>query len=161
MEDYLKDLGYLGVPARIKRLNDSLFYGIRELYRREGIDIEPSWHLVFLILEGDRQMTMKEMAQMVNISKPAITKMVGKMFKMGYINIGPDKNDQRKKVVSLTKKAADNLPKFKKVWLAGQQTIEDVLGRDETFMNGLFRLEQELFKLNFEERASKILNPSA
>lgn len=45
--DFLVGLEYLGVTARIKRLSDTFFYSIKELYKQLGITIEPSWHLVF------------------------------------------------------------------------------------------------------------------
>ncbi len=41
-QDFLKELEFLGVTARIKRLSDSLFYSIKGLYASENIDLEPS-----------------------------------------------------------------------------------------------------------------------
>lgn len=52
--DFLVGLEYLGVTARIKRLSDTFFYSIKELYKQLGITIEPSWHLVFLILKDQK-----------------------------------------------------------------------------------------------------------
>ena len=77
--DYLKTLGHLGVTARIKRLSDTLFYSIRELYRQLGVDMEPSWHLVFLILKQEGKVTMQELSNQLHLSKPAVTKMIKKM----------------------------------------------------------------------------------
>lgn len=95
--DYLRELEYLGVTARIKRLSESLFYSIKEYYKYVHIDIEPSWHLVLLILKERGAVSMLELAQALNLSKPAVTKMIKKMQQMNYVTITANTNDSRKK----------------------------------------------------------------
>ena len=72
--DFLKELGYLGLIARLKRLSDSMLYSIRDLYKLEDIDIEPNWHLVFLILKKHKTRTMTEIAESFHLSQAAIVK---------------------------------------------------------------------------------------
>jgi len=85
--DFLKELGYLGIIARLKRVSDSIFYSIREVYKLENMDIEPNWHLVFLILKKHKTRTMTEIAESFHLSQPAIVKIINKMRNKGYIDI--------------------------------------------------------------------------
>ena len=109
----LIELEYLGLTARLKRLSDTITKNIHELYRAERVDIEPSWHLVFLILK-DKSKTMEEISEAFNTSLPVTFKIADKMRKKGYVDITKDNVDNRKKVLSLTKKTQKELPKFEK-----------------------------------------------
>ena len=45
--DFLGELKYLGITARLKRLSDNISTNIKELYKEKDLDIKPSWHLIF------------------------------------------------------------------------------------------------------------------
>lgn len=156
-KDFLNDLEYLGVTARIKRLSDSLHYSMKELYATQGIDIEPSWHLIFIILKKNKSMSFVELAEKLNISKPALTKMISRMLGKGYINILGDTSDNRKKMVSLSDKAISSLPMFEKVWEAGQKAVQDMLAKNQHFLGSLSKFESKHSKLSFSDRALKYL----
>ncbi|RPG37984.1 MAG: MarR family transcriptional regulator [Muricauda sp. TMED12] len=153
--DYLKTLEYLGMTARVKRLSDNLFYSIRKLYQEMDIDIEPSWHLVFLILKEHGEVGMLDFANILNLSKPAVTKMIRKMEDMGYVQMGSDPSDSRRKLVSLSPKAKQRLPQFESVWDAGQLAVRQLLETNPHFMGALELLEQQLEEENFCDRAIK------
>ncbi|MBT33425.1 MAG: hypothetical protein CMO01_27500 [Thalassobius sp.] len=157
-QDFLRELEFLGVTARIKRLSDSLFYSIKELYAIEGIDIEPSWHLVFLILKEEEKISMIELARKLNISKPALTKMINKMAQKEYVAIQPDETDNRKKLVCLSEKAHNMLPKFERVWDAGQKAVQQMLEDNAHFMSALKEFEKQHFEKSFKDRVVEQLD---
>jgi len=150
--DFLKALGYLGLIARLKRLSDSMLYSIRDLYKLEDIDIEPNWHLVFLILKKHKTRTITEIAKSFHLSQPAIVKIINKMKKKGYIDIIKDTRDNRKRQLQLSQKAISELPRFEKIWHAGQQTIEEMLEANQAFLNQLEKFEQQIEHQSFKER---------
>lgn len=157
-KDFLIKLEYLGVTARIKRLSESLFYSIKELYKYANIDIEPSWHLVLLILKEEKEISMIELAQALNLSKPAITKMIKKMQDMEYVIVTSSAADSRKKMIVLSDKAKDRLPEFERIWSAGQQAVQELLNDNEYFMEALKKFEKENSDQSFSERAIRIYN---
>lgn len=151
--DFLKELEYLGITARLKRVSDSLSYNIRALYEAEGLDIEPGWHLVFLILEKHGTLTMTELADAFELSQPAATKMISRMKSKGYVNIQPGGTDGRKKHLVLSEKAMNELPRFRTVWDAGQLSVRDMLRGNDEFLTALEKFEQELKNKSFKARA--------
>lgn len=151
-DDFLRNLGFLGFTARLKRLSDGLTADIRELYRAQDIDIEPSWHLVFLFLE-DRTATPTKIAVSLNMSQPAVTKMIKSMVAKGYLDVAEDDADGRKKNVRLSPRARRRMPAFEKIWEAGRAAIEDVLGGDAAFLGDLEALEDEVAREGFTDRA--------
>lgn len=156
-KDFLKELEYLGITVRLKRMSDLISYSIKELFKHENIHIEPSWHLVLLILKKHKARTMTEISEAFNISQPAMVRMIDKMAKKGYIDIIEDKTDKRKKQLKLSKKALKELPKFERVWDAGQKSIKDILKGNKEFISSLEKLEQQLDKIDFKERALRYL----
>lgn len=151
-QDFLRDIGYLGVTARLKRLSDSISYDIKALYRMQGLDIEPSWHLIFLWLEDQETSTMSEIAAALHYSQPAVTKILNKIEARGYLDINTDPNDQRRKLIRLSRKAKVSLPQFKKVWQAGQQVIEEMLCQNQIFIPGLTAFEDQQEQQAFTDR---------
>ncbi|MEP1097326.1 MAG: helix-turn-helix domain-containing protein [Cyclobacteriaceae bacterium] len=152
MEDYLKELGHLGLIARLKRLSDSMLYSIRDVYKVERFEIEPNWHFVFLSLKKHGKRTMTELSESFGLSQPATVKIINKMKKKGYIDVVVDSSDSRKKQLQLSEKAKTELPQFERVWIAGQASITDMLKGDTTFLSKLEELESLLKDQRFEKR---------
>ena len=50
-EDFLIEMDYAGLTARLKRLSDAFVYSTKEFYKSIDLDIEPNWHMIFLILQ--------------------------------------------------------------------------------------------------------------
>ncbi|HPG06416.1 MAG: MarR family transcriptional regulator [Saprospiraceae bacterium] len=154
--DFLVGLEYLGVTARIKRLSDTFFYSIKELYKQLGITIEPSWHLVFLILKDQKKISMFDLAKRLHLSRPAITKMIKKMAELDYVLIASDQSDSRKKMVVLSEKAQNNLVTFERVWNAGQLAVQAMLQDNPHFLSCLEKLEKQQREFSFDERTLQI-----
>ncbi|MDN5205484.1 MarR family transcriptional regulator [Fulvivirgaceae bacterium BMA10] len=151
-DDFLKELEHLGLIARLKRLSDSMLQSIRDLYKLKGIDIEPNWHFVFLLLKKNKRSTMTEMAESFQLSQPAVVKIINKMKQKGYIDIVEDNSDNRKRQLQLSQKAIDQLPLFESIWSAGQQSIKEMLDEDEAFLDLLEKMEQHIRNKNFKDR---------
>ncbi len=156
--DFLIDLDYLGLTARLKRLNDAITKDIKQMYLSEGVDIEPSWHLVFLYLEKHKTCTLTETADAFHISLPAAFKLAKKMKRKGYLEIQKDKNDNRKKVIKLTPKARTQLPNFERIWDAGQNAIRDSLANNKSFLSSLRKFEKAMEEKSFKRRIKEKLD---
>ncbi len=156
MGDFVQDLSYLGVTARLKRLSDVFSASIRDYYQHYRIDLEPSWHLVLLYVESVEHCSLKELAEALSYSQPAVTKLVGGMTKKNYLTIDSDTTDKRKKVISLTDKARSKMPLFKGVWESGARAVEQMLDSNPHFLDSLMLLEKAFDDHSFKLRALEI-----
>ncbi len=156
--DFLRELEYLGITARLKRLSDTLSTSIREIYKFQELDIEPSWHLVFLFLQQRRTCSMVEIAKALHLSQPALTKMIKRMVSNGYIEVIRDANDNRKKNLMLSAKAEAEFPKFEKVWDAGQNSVREILEETPEFIGSLEVFENQIRNKSFRDRALGFLD---
>ncbi len=155
--DFLRELEFLGVTARLKRLSDALSVSIKELYRTNGVDFEPSWHLVLLFLQN-RTATPTEIATALKLSQPAVTTMLRRMVAKGYLDVIPDHGDGRKKNVQLSAKARDSLPALRRVWAAGEVAIREILGSETAFLGQLKAFENQIDAKSFVRRAVEHLD---
>jgi len=151
--DFLKQLHSKGFTARIKRLSDTLIYNAREYYKHSILDIEPNWHLIFLLLKEKKQLTVTEIAFTLGFSHPAIIKIVKKMKEHGYLESIADKNDSRKQQIQLSEKAIKKLPEMEEEWLKIQEVIDEFV--DDEFLQKLGEVEEKLAELSFMERCQK------
>lgn len=156
MEDYLVELGYMGLTPRIKRLSDRLITNGRELYREMGSEIEPNWFLVFKIALEDEVTTISELSKKLGFSHPSIIAIVKKMQKKGYLDIRANKTDKRKQEIRLSPKARKEMEGFQKTWLACERAVESLFISD-IFLQEFERLENAIEQKSFKSRVEKQL----
>lgn len=152
-EDFLKELEFVGFTARIKRISDSLMYDARKVYEDLGIGIEPNWHLIFLLLKKENQLTVTQIAQKLQFSHPAIIKITKKMKEKGYLVRITDANDSRKQLLQLSEKGLKELPLFEKEWDKIERIIKEFV--DQDFLDKLQGIEEKLNESGLFDRYKK------
>jgi len=157
-EDFLIEMGYPGLTARLKRLSDLFVYQTKEFYKEHNLDIEPNWHMIFLILKKHNQLTVMEISELLHLSHPAIVKLINKMKKKGYIDSVKDKNDYRKYQLTLSKKAKESLPVLEAYWSAGEQALEELLEGNRKLLEQLSIVEKNIEDSDFKTRMEQLLN---
>lgn len=156
--DFIQQIGFAGLNSRIKRLSDELLYSTRDYYKNAGLDIEPNWHLIFLLLEKHKSLTITEISQELRISHPACVKIINKMKKKDYIDTKTDENDSRKQLLELSDKAKNKLPEFHKHWDACIKTTEELIEQSPNFMQELTEFENLVADKNYMKRTLKNFN---
>lgn len=154
--DYLTELKYLGLIARIKRLSDGTLADGREVFRHINISIEPNWFLVFRIIIEKEETTITEICSILKFSHPSIISIVKKMEKSGYLAITTHSIDKRKQVIRLSEKAHKQLPEMQRIWDACEMGVKSVFGNDD-FINELEKIEKAFENESFFERVMKHL----
>ncbi len=111
-------------------------YSTRQFYRDHGLEIEPNWHMIFLLLQKHEKLTVMEIAEKLHLSHPAIVQLVDKMKKKGYINSVKDKKDKRK---------------------AGDEAVKEIMNHSKAILDYLAVLENNMDEADFRERSEKNL----
>ncbi|RXG28241.1 MarR family winged helix-turn-helix transcriptional regulator [Leeuwenhoekiella palythoae] len=156
-EDFLIEMGYAGLTGRLKRLSDAFMYQTRDFYREHDSEIEPNWHMIFLLLQKNETMTVTEIADALQLSHPAIVKLINKMKKRGYINSNLDPKDNRRYNLVLSQKAKKELPVLEAYWEAGNKALEEMLEHNTLLLEQLEQLEARMAEADFKTRMDKLL----
>lgn len=156
--DFLLELGHAGLSSRLKRLSDALLYSTKDFYKAVDADIEPNWHLVFLLLKKYDALSLTDISDRLQLSHPAIIKIVKNMKANGYVDAQTDRVDSRKQIITLTKKAHDALPTLEAYWAACITTMTELLEDTPEFMAALGKVEEKVRQSSYKDRTLKNLN---
>lgn len=150
--DFLIEIQLVGLTSRLKRLTDSILYSTKDFYKAVGVDIEPNWHLIFLLLKKHKELTVTEISERLQMSHPGIVKIIRNMKLKDYIGTKTDTADSRKQLLYLTNKAELALPQLEKCWEACILTMEELLEGNELFLKNLELIEEKIGQKSYKER---------
>lgn len=156
MKDFALELGCLGFTMRLKRISDSMMQDGKRMYKELGLDIEPNWYVIFRLLKTEKELTVTEIAERIQLAHTSVITLTNKMMKAGYLVSTPCHIDTRKRYLTLSKKAMERLPDFEQVWDAGEKAVIDAL-RDTEVMKALSLIEERFNDQGFRERTIHIL----
>ena len=131
-------------------MSEYLIYDARKIYKSCDLEIEPNWHLIFLLLKKEKHLTVTEIAQELNFSHPAIIKIVKMMKQKGYIRSITDTKDSRRQLLELTDKSIKALPTLEVTWNKIHRAIREIVEPD--LLSKLAETEEKLSNKGLFER---------
>ena len=116
MQDVFSKLGPLIIASRMKRMSDYIMRAGEEFYRSNGIEFEPKWFPLYYLLSQEKALGIMDIAQKLNISHPAVIQLGKELEKNGWVISTKSKEDARKRLLKLSKKGQNLLPKLQLIW---------------------------------------------
>ena len=105
---------------------------IEELKSNGADGLVPSHGDILVCLYQNDKMTMKEIADKINRTRPTVTVLVDKLEKLGYLKREISQNDNRYTYITLTKKGKDFKPVFEKISNKLNDMLYKNLSKDES-----------------------------
>src|SRR6185312_16916836 len=101
--DIIKDLGYVALGTRLKRLGERLQAQTQVLLGQAAIDL-PASHMP-LLAAVDRMGALKvgELAEALGASQPGVTRMLDKLETEGWVESTQSVDDRRVRSVTLSR----------------------------------------------------------
>ncbi len=158
-QDFVRRLGPLGLTMRLRRIVDRMVSDARLLYRELGLDIEPNWHAVLLLVNEQPNIGIAEIARQLGIAHPSASVLVKQLEQRGYLRRKNDSADGRRQVLNLTPAAKKKLPELIQVWEAAEQAIQlaiDESGQD--VIAAIDAYERSVAATSFRQRTKEILS---
>lgn len=153
-----EELGALALATRLKLLGESLAKDVGNIYNQLDIKFEPRWFTLFWMLKQNRSMVITELAKELRQTHAAIVQLTTLLEKKGLLASSKDKNDERRRQVSLTPKGIRLFEEVEPVLNAIKRANEDLLQlAAPDFLNSLSLLERALDQKSMYERVSENL----
>lgn len=114
--NFIKQLDELAFATRLKILTDRLIQDAAKIYKSLDIDFEPRWFSIFYLLNAKSPLSITEISSELSISQPAVTQIADILTKKGLVSHVKDKRDTRKRMLTLSKKGKELLPKLEPIW---------------------------------------------
>ncbi|WP_126972808.1 MarR family winged helix-turn-helix transcriptional regulator [Gynurincola endophyticus] len=129
--NFYQDLGYLILGTRLKRLSDTFLNDVNKFYLQLGVEFDASWFPIFYLLGRKNKLTIKEIADTLQVSHSAVSQLVTSLQQKGYLKVQTSATDARAKQVTLSAKGTQRLLQIQPVWLTLQQTMTDLVENNE------------------------------
>ena len=152
--DLVAELGALALGSRMKRLSTELLRDVNNIYNYVGVKFESTWFTTFYALYQESPLAITEIAKKLSISHAAVNQICKALLKEELISEEKDKNDERRRLVKLTKKGIDTAAKLEETWRVIQEAVSDIIMESSFDMLGaILEFENSLARKTVSERA--------
>jgi len=128
------------VPYLLAQAHRNIHLGLEKILKREGVQVE-HWRILDVI-HDEKGYSMGELAELVLMNHPALTKMMDKMVAKGLVHRLPDPEDQRRMLVFITDQGINLFSRLKAHVDRYNQEIYTKLGSQK--LNQLKEILQDL-----------------
>ncbi len=89
-------------------------------------------HLRLISIVADDSVSNNELARRAGVSKQAMSKMVADLERHGFIDVQPDPNDSRAKIISMSNSGVDFLEYFQTCNKPIEKQFREIIGEEKT-----------------------------
>lgn len=146
-EDIVRQLGYMTLGTRLKRIGERLQAQTQTLISEQDSPEAGSVNSpVLAALSRNGPLSIGDLTQAIGQSQPGITRMVGKLKARGLAEIVPDPVDRRVSKVSLTPAGEDLVRRLEEgAWQTVEAAVTDACeGLSGSLLEQLGQLEDRL-----------------
>ena len=155
--DFIKELGYLAIASRLKRLTDRFLRDANKVYKSLNIDFEPRIFTVFyIIFTRGKPLSISEISSSLNITHPAVIQAAQMLIKKGLVNSYQDDADHRIRRLTLTAKGKRLADFLFPIWNDFEAATAELFNNAQVDMLSVLQnLEDQLDKEGLADRIIK------
>jgi len=153
--NFYRQSGFLIFGSRLKRIGDMFINDVNKIYRSHNINFDASWFPVFYLLSQKQEVSIKEIAEDLNVSHSAISQLISSLQQKGFIKSVVSKEDARHKVITFTAKGEKLLEKIQPVWKALQEAMDELMASatvSRQILNALKSIEDNIQQQSIFDR---------
>jgi DNA-binding MarR family transcriptional regulator/N-acetylglutamate synthase-like GNAT family acetyltransferase len=145
MVELISKLGELAFASRLKRLSETLMQDVSQLYHDCGLEFEPKWFLIFYQLGRGGPQSVTGLALQIGVTHPAVNQAAADLIKLGLLEARTDRNDKRRRMLSLSPKGKQLYDKLDPVWQEVRMaTAELIAESDSNLLQEIENIERSL-----------------
>jgi DNA-binding MarR family transcriptional regulator len=153
----INKIGTLALGARMQKLSDTMRKDVTRIYKEHGIDFESRWFPVVYVLNINKSLSIVEIADELGYAHPSVITLVKELQSKKLIKSSSDRNDGRKRLISLTPKAKAMVKKMKPLWKKMIYLNDLLTNNKNNLIRAIEEVEAQLQKESFYDRMQKLL----
>lgn len=157
-DDIVRELGFLTLGTRLKRLGERLQAQTQELLQEAGIDVPASHMPLLAALERLGPLSVGGIAQALGSSQPGVTRQLAALQALGLVDSTPSPGDLRQRTTSLTSSGRRLVLRAQRTaWPLVEAAVVHACGRSGSAMLGqLAALEDALTASTLRQRSAAL-----
>jgi len=158
VEDVVKELGYLSLGTRLKRLGERLQAQTQVLLDQAGITVPASHMPLLTALDRLGALKVGELSEAVGLSQPGITRLLDKLEAEDLVQSTQSADDRRARTIALTKAGRQVMSRAKRIaWPMVESAVTDACaGPGQQLLSVLVALEDALAAAPLSVRAERL-----
>jgi DNA-binding MarR family transcriptional regulator len=158
IEDVVKELGYLTLGTRLKRLGERLQAQTQVVLEHAGVGLPASHFPVLAALERLGVLSVGELTEAMGVSQPGVTRLLDKLEGEGLVRSTQSSDDRRVRTIALTKTGRQLIARAKRtVWPIVDAAVADACaGPAQPLLMALTTLEEALATAPLSIRAERL-----
>lgn len=163
MQDFLRDMGYLTLGSRLKRLGERLQADVQILMDRDTLTFPSGQFPILAALHEQGTMTIGELSSALGVSQPGITRSVKKLHELRLVTVGGATSDGRSKLVSLSTKGRTVVAAAKEdLWPRIERSLAELCDAQRgNLLENVGNLEAALDEVSLADRVSLMSRETA
>ncbi len=163
IEDVVKELGYLTLGTRLKRLGERLQAQTQVVLEHADVAIPASHFPLLAALERLGAMNVGELTEAVGMSQPGVTRLLDKLEAEGLVRSTQLADDRRVRTIALTKSGRQLISRSQRtVWPMIEAAVADACaGPAQPLLAALAALEEALAAVPLSSRAARLRSNEA
>ena len=157
VEDVLRALGFLCLGSRLKRIGERFQADTQRVLDELGIPVQSSQFPFLAAVDRLGPLAIGELAEAIGITQPGATRSVAQLIELGFLEAQQAPEDQRRKVISLTRKGQRLIDLAKReAWPRIAGAVTEVCGDlSGPLLDQLGAIEDRLSETPLSRRATK------
>jgi DNA-binding MarR family transcriptional regulator len=156
--DVVRELGYLTLGSRLKRIGERLQGQAQVLLEESGISLPSPCFPLLAALDRLGPLSVGELAEAVGVSQPAVTRVLDTLESEGLVKSNPPARDRRVRPIALTRTGRKLISRVKQsVWPKIEAAVADACaGAAGPLLTQLAALEEALRTTPLNLRAARV-----
>lgn len=156
VRDVTREMGYLPLGSRLKRIGERLQAETARFLLSEGIDLPPGIWPLLVTLRTDGPLTIGELASGLGVSQPGVTRSIRQLEAAGIVEPVQADGDKRRKLVAITAEGARVVERTQgELWPHVEAAVREMCASAKgPILDQLDRIEDELDRLSLDRRAA-------
>jgi DNA-binding MarR family transcriptional regulator len=156
-EDIVRTFGFLTLGTRLKRIGERLQADTQRLMDEMDVPLMASQYPFLAAIDRLGPLTLGELAEAVGITQPGATRSLGQLVALGLLDAKKARGDQRRKIITLTKKGQRLVDSAKReVWPRIEEAVRDLCGElAGPLLDQLAAIEEGLAEMPLHRRSAR------
>ncbi|MCB2222382.1 MAG: bifunctional helix-turn-helix transcriptional regulator/GNAT family N-acetyltransferase [Bacteroidetes bacterium] len=157
--NYIQELGIIAIASRLKQLTEVLTKDMAKVYSELHVDFEPRWFTFVHLLKKEGKLSLTEISRKLNQTHVAANQVANALEKAKLIETSRDRNDNRKRLLTLSTKGQQLVEELEPVWKGVENAVDGLLKEaGSNLFEEIEKIETGLLQKSIYERIRENVN---
>lgn len=162
--NFYQSLGPLILGSRLRRISEYFIAELNKVYQEQKIAFDASWFPVFYILAQQHPVTLRDIADRLQISHSAVSQLISNLKRRQLVETEVSDEDARRQLVRLTRDGNELLAQVTPIWTSIAVAMSQMGNQNaaiSSLLPNITAIEQAFLQKGLSERIMESITTHA